>query len=68
MKRPVAILLACALMAASPASADTIADLYKGKSVTIVVGYPPASGYTFYGQILARHLGGHIPGRPNVIV
>jgi tripartite-type tricarboxylate transporter receptor subunit TctC len=49
-------------------AADDVADFYRGKTVTIVVGYPPASGYTFYGQILARHLGGHIPGQPSVIV
>ena len=27
---------------ASPAAADTIADFYKGKTVAIIVGYPPA--------------------------
>jgi tripartite-type tricarboxylate transporter receptor subunit TctC len=59
---------AVALGVASPAAADNIADFYKGKTVTIVVGYPPASGYTLYGQMLAKYLSDHMPGRPNVIV
>jgi tripartite-type tricarboxylate transporter receptor subunit TctC len=66
MKALLAIVLA--LTVASSAAAQPIADFYKGKTVTITVGYPPASGYTFYGQILARYLGEHIPGKPNVIV
>jgi tripartite-type tricarboxylate transporter receptor subunit TctC len=52
----------------SAATADSIADFYKGKTVTIIVGYPPASGYTLYGQMLAKYWSDHIPGRPNVIV
>jgi len=56
------------LQLAGSAAADSVAEFYKGKTVTITVGYPPASGYTFYGQILARYLGDHIPGKPNVIV
>ena len=53
---------------ASPAAADSVADFYKGKTVTIIVGYPPASGYTLYAQMLAKYLADHMPGRPNVIV
>ena len=57
-----------ALGIASPAGAQAIADFYKGKTVTIVVGYPPASGYTLYGQMLAKYFPDHMPGRPTVIV
>jgi tripartite-type tricarboxylate transporter receptor subunit TctC len=64
-----AVLLAAILAgAAPPAVADAVSDFYKGKTVTMIVGYPPGSGYTLYGQMLARHLGDHIPGKPNVIV
>ncbi len=67
MKRLVAAAL-LVLGLAGTASADSVGDFYRGKTITITVGYPPASGYTFYGQILARYLGEHIPGKPNVIV
>ena len=45
-----------------------VSEFYKGKSVTLVVGFPPGGGYDLYARALARHMGQHIPGRPNVIV
>src|SRR3954462_14594391 len=41
---------------------------YRGKSVTIVVGYSAGGGYDQYARLVARNLGRHIPGTPNVIV
>jgi tripartite-type tricarboxylate transporter receptor subunit TctC len=41
---------------------------YKDKTVTIVVGYSAGGGYDQYARMLARHLGRHIPGNPNVLV
>lgn len=49
-------------------SAADVADFYRGKSVTIVVGFPPGGGYDLYARTLSRHLGQHIPGRPSVVV
>ena len=61
-----AILIATALPSA--ASAETIAEFYKGKTVTIYVGFGPGGGYDAYGQLLGMHIGRHIPGQPTVIV
>jgi tripartite-type tricarboxylate transporter receptor subunit TctC len=63
-----ALALAVLIGAAFSAAAAGVAEFYKGKTITIVVGYPPASGYTLYGQMLAKYLPDHIPGRPSVIV
>lgn len=52
----------------SDAAADSVADFYKGKVVAITVGYGPGGGYDLYARIVARHLGKHIPGAPQVIV
>ena len=70
MKQVAAAMLALAVTAAlaSPAAADSIADFYKGKTIAIIVGYPPASGYTIYAQLLAKYFPDHVPGRPNVVV
>jgi tripartite-type tricarboxylate transporter receptor subunit TctC len=54
--------------AVAPAAADEVADFYKGKSVNIVVGHEPATGFDVYARVLARHLGRHIPGNPNIVV
>ncbi len=50
------------------ANAQSPADFYRGKTVTVIVGYGPGGGYDIYSRLLARHLGNHIPGGPNVIV
>jgi tripartite-type tricarboxylate transporter receptor subunit TctC len=62
--------LACLLcLAAAPASAqDTVADFFRGKQVSIVVGSSAGGGYDAYARLIARHLGGHIPGNPEVLV
>jgi tripartite-type tricarboxylate transporter receptor subunit TctC len=62
-----AVLLATSVSAQSVA-ADEISDFYKGKSVNIVVGHEPATGFDIYARVLARHLGRHIPGNPNIVV
>jgi len=52
------------------AAADegAVADFYKGKTLTIVVGFAPGGGYDVTARIVARHLKNHIPGNPTVIV
>jgi tripartite-type tricarboxylate transporter receptor subunit TctC len=42
-------------------------DYFKGKSIRIIVGTPPGGGYDAYGRLVARHLGGFIPGNPSVV-
>lgn len=54
--------------AVQPASADAIADFYRGKTVSIVVGHQAGTGFDIYSRALAPHFGRHIPGNPNVIV
>src|SRR5262249_49532442 len=43
-------------------------DFYKGKTITIVVGFSPGGGYDVNARAVARHIGKHIPGNPSVIV
>ena len=33
-----------------------------------MVGHEPATGFDVYARVLARHLGRHIPGNPNIVV
>ena len=52
-----------------PARAQSsVADFYRGRNVTLIVGYSAGGGYDTYTRILARHLGKHIPGNPSVVV
>jgi len=43
-------------------------EFFKGKTITLVVGYSAGGGYDQYARALARHLGGKIPGNPSVLV
>ena len=66
--RSAAILGALALCASAPAHAQTVAEFYAGKSLHLVIGYAPGGGYDLYARTLARHIGRHIPGKPNMVV
>lgn len=57
-----------ALAACVPfASAQPAAD-FAGKSITIIASFEAGGPYDFYARLVARHIGGHLPGKPNVIV
>jgi tripartite-type tricarboxylate transporter receptor subunit TctC len=43
-------------------------EFFKGKTVTLVVGYSVGGGYDQYARVLARHFGSRIPGNPSVLV
>ncbi len=62
-----ALMLATTGMAQT-ATADPVADFYKGKTVSIVVGHQVGTGFDTYARVLARHIGRHIPGNPNIVV
>jgi tripartite-type tricarboxylate transporter receptor subunit TctC len=40
---------------------------FAGKTITLTIGYGPGSGNDVYGRLIARHIGKHIPGQPNVV-
>ena len=54
-------------LAWTPASAQSVADFYKGKTITVYVGYSPGGGYDTYARTIARHIGKQIPGEPKLI-
>ena len=51
---------------ATPAPAQTPPDL-AGKQVTVLIGFGTGSGYDTWGRLVARHIGKHLPGKPNAI-
>ena len=51
----------------SPTQAQAVEDFYKGRSLRIVIGYGPGTGYDFYLRALAGHIGAHIPGKPTIV-
>ncbi|TDI58913.1 MAG: hypothetical protein E2O94_03765 [Alphaproteobacteria bacterium] len=50
-----------------PVQADAVADFYKGKTITLYIGYSAGGGYDTYARTIGRVIGKHIPGNPKVI-
>ncbi len=44
------------------------ADFYAGKTITMVVGASSSGSYARYSNVLAKHMGKHIPGNPTIKV
>jgi tripartite-type tricarboxylate transporter receptor subunit TctC len=66
------VAFALALAAASagslrPASAQTVAEFYAGKSINVLIGFSAGGGYDAYARTLARHMGRYIPGNPRIL-
>jgi hypothetical protein len=52
----------------SAGAADEAADFYRGRTITVIVGFGAGGGYDLYARLLAHYLGNHIAGQPNVVV
>ncbi|MBI2360157.1 MAG: hypothetical protein HYV04_14880 [Deltaproteobacteria bacterium] len=53
---------------AASASAATVEDFYKGKTIRIVVGFGPGGATDTNARLLQRVLSKHIPGNPTIVV
>lgn len=59
--------LTLVLVAGLVRAADPV-DFYRGKTIKLAVGASVGRGYSSHAQAVARHIGGHIPGKPIVVV
>ena len=68
-KMNVALIAAAATFAVAPqlARADAVADFYKGKQISVYIGFTAGGGYDVYARLVAQHMGNHIPGNPMLI-
>jgi tripartite-type tricarboxylate transporter receptor subunit TctC len=60
--------LALAAALASSAQAQGVENFYKGKTITLIVGYTAGGGFDAYARIMAAYLGKYIPGQPTIVV
>jgi tripartite-type tricarboxylate transporter receptor subunit TctC len=70
--RTLSVGIVCAAVSASleptsPASAQTPAEFFKGKTLTVLIGTSPGNDYDFRARLIARHIGRHIPGEPQLV-
>jgi tripartite-type tricarboxylate transporter receptor subunit TctC len=50
-----------------PARAQSVEDFYRGKSISLIIGFSVGGGYDLYARHLARHMSKHIPGKPAIV-
>jgi tripartite-type tricarboxylate transporter receptor subunit TctC len=63
-----AVLCAGAVVAmAGTAAAQSPEQFFRGKTITVFVGFGPGGGYDFYARLFAKYAGKFIPGQPNVV-
>jgi tripartite-type tricarboxylate transporter receptor subunit TctC len=64
-----ALLLAALAIAGSCglARAQTGDDFYKGKQLSVMIGYGVGGSDDLWARLIARHIGDYIPGHPTVI-
>ena len=53
--------------ASLPAQAQSVADFYRGKTIQLLIGVGVGGEYDLQARLVARHIGKHIPGNPNVV-
>lgn len=56
----------CLISGAALSSAQA-ADFYKGKSISLYIGYSPGSTYDTYARLMGENIRRFIPGNPNVV-
>jgi tripartite-type tricarboxylate transporter receptor subunit TctC len=62
------VIAACASLAmVNPHPGYAEGDFYSGKTIQMLIGFSSGGGYDLYGRTLARYLGRHIPGNPQVL-
>jgi tripartite-type tricarboxylate transporter receptor subunit TctC len=61
------LLVACLLTPWATALAQSPEAFFRGRTVSIYIGFGGGGSYDFYGHLIARHMGKHIPGNPNVV-
>jgi tripartite-type tricarboxylate transporter receptor subunit TctC len=55
------------VLPASSASADAVADFYKGRTIQMVIGVSAGGDYDLRARLLSRYLSKYIPGNPKIV-
>ncbi len=58
---------ALGFLLAAPASAQSVADFYKGKTVNVLIGVGVGGEYDLHARLVSRYIGKHIPGAPVLV-
>jgi tripartite-type tricarboxylate transporter receptor subunit TctC len=63
-----AFIAAVASLVSSTATADPVADFYRNRTVSLMIGFGVGGDDDLWGRLVGKHIGRHIPGNPTVTV
>jgi tripartite-type tricarboxylate transporter receptor subunit TctC len=63
----VSVALAALWLSAVPVAAQSVAEFYRGKTITCYIGYGVGGGYDLFARTISRHMSRHIPGNPTIM-
>src|SRR5262245_15919769 len=61
------IMAAALALLPAAAVAQPVEEFYRGKTVSMIIGYATGGANDIYARAVARHIGRHIPGNPTVV-
>ncbi|HWO42335.1 MAG TPA: tripartite tricarboxylate transporter substrate-binding protein [Candidatus Eisenbacteria bacterium] len=61
------VVLSLALLVGSRPDVAAQANFYQGKTVRVIIGSSSGGGYDQWARLIARYLGRHLPGNPEVV-
>jgi tripartite-type tricarboxylate transporter receptor subunit TctC len=61
-------LLACGLIGAPAAQAESVQEFYSKNKLNIIVGVPPGGSYDLNARLVARLLQPYLPGHPSAVI
>lgn len=65
--RTAAALGAIVLLLPQHATAEPAESFFKGKTINLYIGFGGGGTYDYYGRLVARFMGRHIPGGPTIV-
>ena len=50
-----------------PAHADDVENFYKGRSLSMIIGFGVGGGYDLYGRLVSRYMPKYLPANPKIV-
>lgn len=66
--RLIPVAIAAVVLTVNGGSAEEAGEFYRGRTINLIAGFNPGGGADAYARLVARHIGRHIAGNPNVVV
>lgn len=64
---PLVLCLIVLVCLGASARSDDVESFYKGRSMSMIVGFGVGGGYDLYGRLVSRYMGKYLPGNPAII-